>query len=288
MENVGSDGAEDVKSRKVEPEWMGNRLHTDPRRSLKEASWIPMERAQDIEEFAVATRSGHVVTIKVTQIVSSRATPGAVASERAGSQNLLRVVANETCEDRMSAVDITSSCGHKPSIVPCSNEGLKDLSEGCMIEVGHEPFALRLVVLLLKFRCGEIAKGEVCTHGGLPTDFLRNVADCHVNGVCTFISEGSELCLVCRNENRDYRRPGQVLLSCHLCPSLCQQGFVRPRCCHASHLRKPPPCPSVHVVVHPLFSIFVGVVSFGGKYQVRCKIWVAKQCAYTLNYVSEV
>ena len=92
-----------------------------------------------------------------------------------------------------------------------------------MIEICYESFALGLVFLLLKLGGGEIAEKDVCTHGGLPTDFLWNVADRHVNWVCRFISESSELSFVRRNEDRDYGGPWEVLLNCHLCPSLCQQ-----------------------------------------------------------------
>ena len=65
-----------------------------------------------------------------------------------------------------------------------------------MIKVRCESFALGLVFLLLKFGGGEVAEKDVCAHGGLPTNFLRNVADRHVNWVCRFISESSELCFV--------------------------------------------------------------------------------------------
>ena len=102
---------------------------------------------------------------------------------------MLRVVAYETRKDRVSTVDVTSSHGHKDTIIPCSNEGLENVSEACMIEVVYESFALGLIFLFLKFGGGEIAEKEICTHGGLPTDFLRNVANRHVNRVCRFISE---------------------------------------------------------------------------------------------------
>jgi hypothetical protein len=94
-------------------------------------------------------------------------------------------------------MDVPSSRGHKDSLIPCSNEGFENMSEACVIEVGYESFLLSLVFLLLKSCCGEIAKKEVCTHGGLPSDFLWNVANCHINWVCRFISERSELGFVC-------------------------------------------------------------------------------------------
>ena len=50
-----------------------------------------------------------------------------------------------------------------------------------MIEICYESFAFGLVFLLLKLGGGEIAKKDVCMHGGLPTDFLWNVANHHVN-----------------------------------------------------------------------------------------------------------
>ena len=73
-----------------------------------------------------------------------------------------------------------------------------------MIEVGYESFALGLVLLLLELGGGEVADKEVCTHGCLLMDFLRNIADCHVNWISRFISERSKLGFVCRNEDRDY------------------------------------------------------------------------------------
>ena len=216
MEDIRSDGPESVKPRKVEPEWMRNRLCADLRGSLKEASWILTKRGQNFEEFALVARSRYIVGIKVTQMVSQCATPGAVASECTGSQNLLGVVANETRKERMNVVDIPSSCGHRYSLLPCSNEGLENVSEACVIEVGYESFALGLVLLLLELGGGEVADKEVCTHGCLPTDFLRNIADCHVNWISRFISERSKLGFVCQNEDRDYCGAWRVSLNCHL------------------------------------------------------------------------
>ena len=74
---------------------------------------------------------------------------------------------------------------------------LENMSKACMIKVHCELFALGLVFLLLKFGGGEVAEKDVCAHGRLLTDFLWNIADHHVNWVCRFISERSELCFVC-------------------------------------------------------------------------------------------
>lgn len=81
----------------------------------------------------MAARSRHIVGIKVTQICSTCATPRTIASQCARSQNLLRVIANETGEDRVDPVNITGGCRHKNSIPPCSDEGSKNVSEACVI-----------------------------------------------------------------------------------------------------------------------------------------------------------
>ena len=127
MENVRSDGLVDVKPRKVVPEWTRDGLCTDLRASLEEASWILTEWAQNLDEVTQVARRRHVVGVKVAHIVSRSAAPREVAGECARSQNLFRVVANKTCKDRMNAVDITTSRGHKDSLFPCCTKGLKNI-----------------------------------------------------------------------------------------------------------------------------------------------------------------
>lgn len=65
-----------------------------------------------------------------------------------------------------------------------------------MEKVGQCPTSRCRASHVLKTCGGEVCEENLCTPGGLTTNFLGNVADCEVDWICGLVPEKSKLCLI--------------------------------------------------------------------------------------------
>ena len=72
-----------------------------------------------------------------------------------------------------------------------------------MIQIGELTSTGCFICLILKSRSGEISEENIGPARRLATDFLRDIANCQVYGVCTFIMEKCEEGFVGRYDKGD-------------------------------------------------------------------------------------
>lgn len=261
VKDVRGDGVVDVGVRKRLPEGVMERLDSCLTTGSSEFAWTLIgsrKRVKDLAKVAKRTRRVDIVT----DLIAWNRALRALACLATGDENLLWIIANIDSKDRVATAYNAIAAGDLDPFETSRYQGCGDTCHAGVEQVCESASPCRLRLDMLESGGWKVGEEDLTAASGLAADILRKVADGHVDGICTLVSEEGELCLIRRDDDRNDCCARLLLLKLSLGTGI-NNVFATHIMKAMTHLCGPPPLSRVHVEVHPFLLRRVRVVLFG-------------------------
>lgn len=195
MQDVGSDGDEDVGVGEVLPEGVVDRLDANLSARLRKGKGTLIEGSEGIEDLGEVSEWSRSIC-RTPEIISMDVALRALAVLAAHDEELLGIVANISGEDWMSATNDTIAASKVHTTDTDRSERCKYARHTGMEQIGEGTTSSRLVGDVKKATSGEIGEKNLSAARRLAADVLGQITECHVHRICALIPYECKLRLI--------------------------------------------------------------------------------------------